>query len=72
MSIIYHKIGWPTWRRTQLIHADHNMNKETFLTYILTSLPQEEYQAMILVLKDKLRKGTLTVEEAENLLDDKF
>ena len=25
-----------------------------------------------MALKDKLRKGTLTVKEAENLLDDKF
>ena len=27
---------------------------------------------MILVLENKLRGGTLTIEEAENLLDDKF
>ena len=43
-----------------------------FLTYVLMSLPQEEYQTMILVLKVKLRKGALTIEEAKNLLDDKF
>ena len=36
------------------------------------SLPQEEYQTMILVLKDKLRKVTLAIEEEENSLDDKF
>ena len=27
---------------------------------------------MILVLKDKLRKGNLSIEKEENLLDDKF
>ena len=49
----------------ELINAGHYMNNKTFLTYVLMSLPQEEYQAMILVLKHKLRKGTLTIEEAE-------
>ena len=29
-------------------------------------------KTMILVLKDKLRKGTLTIEKIENLLVDKF
>ena len=50
----------------QLIYAGHSINNETFLTYVLMSLPQEEYQTMILVLKDKLKKGTLTIEEAQN------
>ena len=59
-------------KRMELISTGHYMNDETFLTYVLMSLPQEDYQTMILVLEDKLRKGTLTIEEAENLLDDKF
>ena len=48
------------------------MNDETFLTYVHMSIPQEEYHTMVLVLEDKLRKGTLTIEEAENLFDDNF
>ena len=48
------------------------MDDETFLMYFLMSLPQEEYQTMILVLKDKLRKGTWMLKETEILLDDKF
>ena len=42
--------------KMELINASYYMNDETFLTYILTSLPKEECQTMILVLKDKLRK----------------
>ena len=32
------------------------MDDETFLTYAMASLPQEEYQATILTLKAKLRE----------------
>ena len=38
------------------------MNDETFLSYALMSLPQEEYQKRVLVLKGYLRKGTLTIK----------
>ena len=41
-------------KKMELINASHYMNKETFLTHSLMSLPQQEYQAMILVLLDKL------------------
>ena len=64
MSTLNHKIGWPTWRRRKMkmINAGHYMNDETFLSYALMSLPQDEYQKRILVLKGYLRKGTLTIE----------
>ena len=45
------------------------MDDEISQTYVLVSLPQEENQTMILVIRDKLRRGTLMIEEAENLLD---
>ena len=48
------------------------MDHETYLIYVLVSLPQEEYQATVLLLKDKLRTCTLLIEETENLLDDKL
>ena len=66
------RLAYMEKKKMKLISAGHYMNDETFLSYVLTSLPQEEYQTLIVVLKDKLRKGTLTIEEAENLLDDKF
>ena len=52
-------------KKMESMNSGHFMNKETFLTYVVMSLPQEEYQTMILVLKHKLRKGTLTIEEAK-------
>ena len=39
------------------------MNDETFLTHVMPSLPQDEYQATILTLKAKLKDDELIVEE---------
>ena len=50
----------------------HEIDDEDFLTYMMVSLPQEEYQATILTLNTKLSKDTLSIEEAEPLLDDKY
>ena len=47
------------------------MDDGTFLTHVIVSLPQEEYQAIILTLKAKLREDDLMIEEAETILDDK-
>ena len=58
--------------RNELEHAGCEMDDETFLTYVMASLPQEQYQATILTLKAKLREDAQTIEEAETLLDDKF
>ena len=58
-------------KRNKLENAGHEMDDETFLTHIMASLPQEEYQATILTLTAKLRDHDLTIEEAETLLDDK-
>ena len=59
-------------KRNELENAGHEMDDETFLTHVMASLPQEEYQATILTLKAKLRDDDLTIEEAEALLDDKY
>ena len=45
------------------------MDDETFLTHVMASLPQEEYQDTILTLKAKLREDNLMIE---TLLDDKY
>ena len=48
------------------------MDDETFITLLLNSLPQSEYEGAILFIKDKLRKGHLEVSEIEKVLEDKY
>ena len=38
----------------------------------MNSLPQTLYEGAILVIKDKLRKGTVEITEIEQILEDKF
>ena len=59
-------------KRNEPEKGGHEMDDETFLTHVTLSLPQDEYQAAILILKAKLREDDLTIEEAETLLDDKY
>ena len=59
-------------KRNELENGVHEMDDETFLTHVMASLPQEEYQDTILTLKAKLREDDLMIEEAETLLDDKY
>ena len=59
-------------KRNELENASHEMDDEIFLTHVIKSLPQEDYQATILTLKAKLREDDLMIEEAETLLDDKY
>ena len=48
------------------------MDDETFITHLLNSLPQSEYEGAILVIKDKLRKGPVELPEIEQVLEDKY
>ena len=48
------------------------MSDETFITHLLNSLPQSVYKRAILIIKDKLRKGTVEITEIEQILEDKF
>ena len=48
------------------------MDDETFITHLLNSLPQTVYKGAILVIKDKLRKGTVEIPEIEQVLEDKY
>ena len=59
-------------KRNELENAGHEMDDDTFLTHVMASLPQDEYQATILTLKAKLRDDDLTIEEVETLLDDEY
>ena len=48
------------------------MDDETFITHLLNSLPQSEYEGTILDIKDKLRKGDVDLPEIEQILEDKY
>ena len=54
------------------MNTGHIMDDETLITHLLNSLPQTEYEGAILVIKDKLRKGTVEIPEIEQVLEDKY
>ena len=59
-------------KRAELLNTGHIMDDETFITHLLNSLPQTIYEGAILVIKDKLRKGTVEIPEIEQVLEDKY
>ena len=68
-------MDWITFmekKRAELMNTGHVMDDETFVTHLLNSLPQTEYEGAILVIKDKLRKGTVEIPEIEQFLEDKY
>ena len=48
------------------------MDDETFITHLLNSLPQSEYEGAILVITDKLRNRHVELPEIEQVLEDKY
>ena len=46
--------------------------KHSFITHLLNSLPQVEYEGVILVVKERLRSRSCDVAEVEQLLEDKY
>ena len=48
------------------------MDDEMFITHLLNSLPQLEYERSILVIKDKLGKEEVDLPEIEQILEDKY
>ena len=68
-------MDWITFmekKRAELMNTGHIMDDETFITHLLNSLPQTEYEGAILVIKEKLRKGTVEIPETEQVLEDKY
>ena len=57
-------------KRAELMNTRHIMDDETFITHLLNSLPQTEYEGAILVIKDNLRKGSVEIPEIEQVLED--
>ena len=59
-------------KQSELMNTGHTMDDEMFITHLLNSLPQTEYEGAIVVIKDKLRKGSLEIPEIEQVLEDKY
>ena len=59
-------------KRDELTNTGHVMDDETFITHLLNSLPQAEYEGVILVVKERLRTRSCDVAEVEQLLEDKY
>ena len=47
-------------KRTELANTGHIMDDGTFITHLLNSLPQAEYEGAILAIKEKLKKSHMT------------
>ena len=58
-------------KRNKLTNIGHIMDDEKFITHLLNSLPQVEYEGVILV-KERLRSRSCDVAEVEQLLEDKY
>ena len=59
-------------KHQELMNTVHRMDKETFITHLLNSLPQCEYEGAILVIKDKIRNGSVELPEMEQIHEDKY
>ena len=59
-------------KRAELMNTGHIMDDEMFIKHLLNSLPQTEYEGAILVITDKVRKGTVEIPEIEQVLEDKY
>ena len=59
-------------KRTELVNTGHIMDDEMFITHLLNSLPQAEYEGAILTIKEKLRRSSYDLAEIEQLLEDKY
>ena len=59
-------------KQAELMNTGRIMDDEMFITNLLNSLPQTEYKGAILIIKDKLRKGTVEIPEIEQVLEDKY
>ena len=52
-------------KRTKLANTGHIMDDETFITHLLNSLTQAEYEWAILAIKERLRRSSYDLAEIE-------
>ena len=68
-------MDWITFmekKQAELMNTGHIMDDATFITHLLNSLPQTVYEGAILVIKDKLRTGTVEIPDILQVLEDKY
>ena len=68
-------MDWITFmekKRAELMNTGHIIDDEMFITHLLNSLPQTVYEGAILIIKDKLRKGTVEIPETEQVQEDRY
>ena len=66
-------IGLLERKRTELlVNTGHIMDDETFITHLLNSLQQAEYEGAILAINERLRISSYDLEEIEQILEDKY
>ena len=61
-------MDWLTFmekKQAELMNTGHRMDDATFITNLLNSLPQSEYEGAILVIRDTRRKGHVELSEIE-------
>ena len=63
-------VGFLGEKRTELSNTGPIMDNEMFITHLLNSIPESEYEGAILVIKDKLRKGKVYLPEIDQTLED--
>ena len=59
-------------KRTELANTGDIVDDETFITHLLNSLPQAEYEGAILPFKERLRRSSYDLVEIEQILEDKY
>ena len=59
-------------KRNELANTGHIIDDEAFITHLLNSLPQAEYEGAILVINERLRGSTCNLAQVEQLLEDKY
>ena len=59
-------------KHTELANTGQKMDDETYITHLLNSLPQSEYEGIILVIKDKLRNRDVELSDIRQILEDKY
>ena len=66
-------IGLLERKRTELlVNTGHIMDDETFITHLLNSLQQAEYEGAILAINERLRISSYDLAEIEQILEDKY
>ena len=65
-------MDWQAFLEKKRTGLGHIMDNEMFITHLLNSLPQAEYEGAILAIKEKLRRSSYDLAEIEPLLEDKY